>query len=103
MQVCTAQGNKLLKTGFQRCFFGVAERDQVPPGNKRCARINHMRIFMPAIEAGLSHKEITAWLNRPDHDPKTWTLKPGAPKVIVDIFPKYVEFFLTPDNESSKD
>lgn len=25
------QGNKLLETSFHRCFFGVAERDRIPP------------------------------------------------------------------------
>ncbi len=25
------QGNKLSKTCFRRCFFGVAERDRIPP------------------------------------------------------------------------
>lgn len=61
-----------------------------------------MRVFLPAIEAGVSHHEIAAWLSWPDNDPLTWTLKPGAPRKIVDIFPEYVDFMLGPDRNSAR-
>jgi hypothetical protein len=51
-------------------------------------------IFKKGMEAGLSFPEIDAWINHPTFDPRTWTLKPGAPKNIVDIFPDYIDFSL---------
>src|ERR1700728_4555951 len=53
-------------------------------------------VFLKGREAGLSDKEIEEWLTNTDNfDPRTWTLKPGAPKEIVDLFPDYVDFCLT--------
>jgi hypothetical protein len=49
-------------------------------------------IFLPAIKARLSFKEIDSWIDGDSFDPRTWKLKPGAPKKIVDIFPAYIDF-----------
>lgn len=53
-------------------------------------------IFLKGNEAGLTGKDIEAWLVNVDNfDPRTWKLKPGAPKKIVDIFPAYIDFSVT--------
>jgi hypothetical protein len=55
-----------------------------------------IEIFLKGRKAGISDKEIEEWLtNTENFDPRTWTLKPGAPKKIVDLFPDYVDYCLT--------
>jgi hypothetical protein len=57
------------------------------------------KIFLAGQKAGLTYAEIDAWIEMPSSDSRTWQLKDGAPKNIIDIFPEYVEFFMNPEND----
>jgi hypothetical protein len=59
-------------------------------------------IFRPGMDAGLSFKEIDSWINGDSFNPRAWTLKTGAPKVIVDLFPDYVDWSLRTGQDWSR-
>ena len=46
----------------------------------------------------ISSQDISMWVNRTDHDVRTWKLRAGAPKHMVDAFPEYIQAMLTPDS-----
>lgn len=50
----------------------------------------------------ISTDDFVTWINKPNDDTRTWTLKPGAPRHVVDAFPEIVAISLVPDVRPSK-
>lgn len=59
------------------------------------------RIFLKGHEAGLSLTEISQWVNQPNMDPQTWSLKDGAPAKVAEIYPDFVEFMSSSDSPTA--
>lgn len=57
---------------------------------------------MKLLPEGISKEDVDRWVNRPTRDARTWTLKPGAPRNIVDAFPELIDYFVTPDFQPSE-